>query len=88
MKVTFDLDPDLYRTLKVESARADRSVREVVAEAIGQWLDRREDEEDRASAAEALEEYRRDGGTSAAAFFETLAAETRAEYGTSPDPDA
>ena len=81
MKVTFDLDPDLYRSLKVESARADRSVRDVVADAITAWLDRQEEQEDRASAAEALEEDRRDGGTAAAAFFDHLAAETRAEYG-------
>ena len=81
MKVTFDIDPDLYRSLKVEAARADRSVRDVVAEAVAGWLERREADEDRASAAEALEEYRRDGGTSAAAFFEHLAAEARTEYG-------
>ena len=81
MKVTIDLDPDLYRSLKVESARADRSVRDVVADAITAWLERQEADEDRASAAEALEEYRRDGGTAAAAFFEHLAAEARAEYG-------
>ncbi len=81
MKVTFDLDPDLYRSLKVEAARADRSVRDIVADAITGWLERREEDEDRASAAAALEEYRRDGGTSAAAFFEHLAAETRAGYG-------
>ena len=82
MKVTFDIDPDLYRSLKVEAARADRSVRDVVAEAIAAWLERLEEDEDRASAAEALAEYRRDGGTAAAAFFEHLAAEARAEYGT------
>ena len=81
MKVTIDLDPDLYRSLKVESARADRSVRDVVADAIAAWLDRQEADEDLASAAEALEEYRRDGGTAAATFFEHLAAEARAEYG-------
>ena len=81
MKVTFDLDPDLYRSLKVEAARANRSVRDVVAEAVVAWLERREEDEDRASAAEALAEYRRDGGTSAAQFFEHLAAEARAEYG-------
>ena len=32
MKVTIDLDPDLYRAVKVEAARADRSVREIVDE--------------------------------------------------------
>ena len=81
MKVTVDLDPDLYRSLKVESARADRSVRDVVADAIAAWLERQEADEDRASAAEAIEEYQRDGGTAAADFFEHLAAEARAEYG-------
>ena len=84
MKVTFDLDPDLYRSLKVEAARSDRSVRDVVAQAISEWLVRAEETEDRASAAEALVEYERDGGTAAAAFFEHLAAETRAEYGSEP----
>ena len=81
MKVTFDLDPDLYRSLKVEAARADQNVRDIVADAITSWLERREADEDRASAAEALAEYQRDGGTSAAQFFEHLAAEARAEYG-------
>ncbi len=81
MKVTVDLDADLYRALKVEAARADRNVRDVVADAISAWLDRREEDEDRASAAEALSEYERDGGTAAAEFFERLAAEAKAEYG-------
>ena len=81
MKVTIDLDADLYRSLKVEAAREDRSVRDVMAEALAQWLNRREDEEDRASAAEALAEYRRDGGTAAAEAFAKLAAEAKAEYG-------
>ena len=39
------------------------------------------DDEDRASAADALAEYEREGGTAAADFFEHLAAEARAEYG-------
>ena len=81
MKVTFDIDPDLYRSVKVEAARADRSVREVVVEALAGWLERLEADEDRASAADALAEYEREGGTAAADFFEHLAAEARAEYG-------
>jgi len=81
MKVTFDLDPDLYRSVRVEAARADRSIREVVAEALAGWLELRESDEDRASAADALAEYERDGGVAAADFFEHLAAEARAEYG-------
>ena len=82
MKVTIDLDPELYRALKVEAARADRSVREVVDEALAAWLERLEEGEDAAAAAEALAEYQRDGGVAADEFFRAHAAETRATYGT------
>jgi len=81
VKVTIDLDPDLYRAVKVEAARTDRSVREVVDEALEGWLQAAEDREDRESAEAALTEYRRDGGESAEAFFGELAAENRARYG-------
>jgi predicted transcriptional regulator len=81
MKVTIDLDPELYRAVKVEAARADRSVREIVDEALAGWLERLEDAEDAAAAAEALAEYERDGGTAADDFFRAHAAETRAAYG-------
>jgi len=81
MKVTLDLDPNLYRAVKVEAARADRSVREVFEEALAAWLERAEDAEDTAGAAEALAEYERDGGIAAEEFFRVHAAETRAAYG-------
>lgn len=80
MKVTIDLDPDLYRAIKVEAARGDSSVREVVEAALSAWLEQLEDDEDRTAAAEALEEYRRDGGEAAASFLTSLAAEVRATY--------
>ena len=81
MKVTIDLDADRYRAIKVEAARTDRSVRDVVDEALEAWLEAGETREDRASAEEALAEYRRDGGQAADAFFQTHAAETRSTYG-------
>ena len=81
MKVTIDLSADLYRAVKVEAARSDRSVRDLVDEAISAWLEASEDREDRDSAAAALEEYRRDGGEAAESFLGTLAAETAAAYG-------
>jgi plasmid stability protein len=81
MKVTMDLDADLYRAVKVEAARTDRSVREIVDEALEAWLDSAEASEDRASADAALIEYRRDGGEAAESFFGSLAAETEATYG-------
>jgi len=80
MKVTIDLDAYRYRAIKVEAARSDRSVRDIVDEALAAWLAAEEDREDRASAEEALVEYRRDGGESALAFFGSLAAETKATY--------
>lgn len=81
MKATIDIDSELYRAIKVEAARSDRSVRDIVDEALAAWLDALEEAEDRASAAEALEEYRRDGGVAARGFLRTLAAETKATYG-------
>ena len=81
MKVTLDLNADLYRAAKVEAARADRSVRDVVEEALTEWLERCEQAEDAAGAAEALAEYERDGGIAAEEFFRLHAAETRAAYG-------
>lgn len=80
MKVTIDVDADLYRAVKVEAARSDRSVRAIVDEALAAWLDEAETAEDRASAEAALEEYRRDGGEAAEAFFGSLAAEVKATY--------
>ena len=80
MKATFDIDQDLYRAVKVEAARSDRSVREVVEEALEAWLARTEEAEDRDSAQAALTEYAKDGGEAAEAWFGRLAAETKATY--------
>ena len=84
MKMTVELDADLYRAIRVEAARADRSVRSVLEEALAAWLKAGEDAEDAAGAAEALAEYQRDGGIAADEFFRAHAAETRAAYGSEP----
>ena len=81
MKVTIDVDADVYRAIKVEAARSDRPVRDIVDEALAAWIEATEAAEDRISAAEALAEYRRDGGESAEVFFSALATETKAAYG-------
>ena len=85
MKITVDLDEQLYRAVKVEAARSDRSVRDLVAEALDRWLAHREDDEDVRSAEAALAEYQRGGGVAAAEFFRHLAAEAEATYGTGDD---
>ena len=67
--------------MKVEAARGDRSLREIVEESLAAWLERLEDAEGAAAAAEALAEYEREGGVAADEFFRAHAAETRAAYG-------
>ncbi len=86
MKVTLDIDADLYRAVKVEAARADRAIHAIVEEALEAWLSAAEEAEDRESASDALAEYQRDGGESADAWFGRLAAETQATYGESVPP--
>ena len=86
MKVTLDIDADLYRAAKVEAARSDRTVREIVEEALEAWLAAAEDAEDRESATAALVEYRREGGESAEAWFGRVAAETQAAYDEASQP--
>lgn len=81
MKVTLDLPEDLYRAIKVEAARLDRTVRDIAEQALDEWLVRLEDAEDIAAAEEAEQEYAREGGISAEEFFRTVAAEVRAGYG-------
>ena len=73
-------DPELYRAVKVEAARRDRSVREIVEQALADWLERVEDEEDVAAARTAMEDFRSYGGRDAAEVFDALVAETRARY--------
>jgi plasmid stability protein len=86
VKVTLDLvDAELYRAIKVEAARRDRSVRDIVEEALAQWLERLEEEEDAAAAEAAMDDYRRFGGRDAHEVFGELAAETRARYGTNEE---
>ena len=75
--------PDLYRAIKVEAARSDRSVREVVDEALAAWLEALEDAEDVAASDAAMAEYERDGGIDAQEVFTHLAAELAARYETS-----
>jgi plasmid stability protein len=86
MKATFDLDDALYRAIKMEAARSDRSVRDVVAEALDRWLEALEATEDARQARLAIDEYERDGGLDAGQLFDRLAAEAKASYGSDPEP--
>ncbi len=61
MTVIFD-DEALYTALKVEAARRHRPAKEIVAEAVQEWLELQEDKEDLEIGRERLAAYKREGG--------------------------
>ena len=71
MTVIFE-DEALYTALKVEAARKGRHAKDIVAEAIREWLETREDEELRADLEEARHEWQHQGGVEADEFFRDL----------------
>ena len=75
MKTTLDIKDELYRAIKVEAAQSDRSVRDIVEEALERWLEAAEDAEDVAASDAAMAEYEREGGIDAREVFGHLAAE-------------
>ena len=81
MKVTIALRDDaLYRAVRIRAVASGRQIRDVVEEALREWLERQEDAEDVALAREALAEYEASGGEDADAFFERMVAEGRVSY--------
>ena len=75
MTVVFD-DEELYIALKVEAARTGRHAKDIVAEALTEWLEAKEDEELSQGLDEIREEWRREGGIEANVFFDQLKAGT------------
>ena len=63
MTVIFE-DEALYTALKVEAARKGRHAKDIVAEAVSEWLEAREDEELRADLEERRTEWKEKGGRS------------------------
>lgn len=62
-KVTIVFDDDeLYTAIKVLAARRNRTLKELVTEALAAWLEAQEEAEDAILAREALAEYREKGG--------------------------
>ena len=73
MTVVFE-DEELYTALKVESARTGRHAKDIVAEAVREWLESREDEELAREVEEARTEWTQQGGVEAGEFFRELKA--------------
>ena len=75
MTVIFE-DEALYTALKVEAARKGRHAKDIVSEAVREWLETREDEELRANLEEARHEWESQGGVEASDFFRDLKADS------------
>lgn len=78
MTLVFD-DEELYTTLKVEAARRHRPAKDLVAEALREWLETQEDAELLPEIERARAEWEEKGGTEAGEFFRQLAEEERAQ---------
>lgn len=61
-KLTVMLEDGLYRAVKVEAARHEQAVRELVSAALKEWLEILEDRELGPLADEAMAEYEAKGG--------------------------
>ena len=86
MKVTIAFRDDaLYRSVKVRAAASGRQIRDVVEEALDEWLERQEDAEDIAVSQVALEGFGRGEGVDAEEFFRRMVAEGRVDYQTDPE---
>jgi predicted transcriptional regulator len=66
-------DENLYKALDAEAIKSDRSVQEIVLEAIEQWLmDAQLDEEERTEIEAARKEWRKKGGVESHEFFQRI----------------
>lgn len=71
MTVIFE-DEALYTALKVEAARKGRHAKDIVAEAVREWLEAGEDDELRAGLEETRHEWELQGGVEAGEFLRDL----------------
>ena len=71
MTIIFE-DEELYTALKVEAARKGRYAKDIVAEAVREWLEAREDEELRTGLEETRQEWELQEGVEASEFFRNL----------------
>jgi len=89
MKVTIAFRNDaLYRSVKVRAAASGRQIRDVVEEALEDWLARQEDAEDITASQTAIAAYERgerDEWVDAEGLFKRMVAEGRVDYQTDPE---
>jgi len=76
-KLTVVLQDEVYTAVKVEAARRSRLLKDIVAQALVEWLEVQEDLELTPLIAEARAEYEQEGGIPADEFFRQLKEERR-----------
>ncbi|MDP2726544.1 MAG: hypothetical protein Q8P59_03280 [Dehalococcoidia bacterium] len=81
MTLVFD-DEELYTTIKVEAARRHRPAKDLVAEALREWLEAQEDAELLLEIEAARAEWEEKGGVEAGEFFRRLEVEEKARGAT------
>lgn len=69
MTVIFE-DEALYMAPKVEAARKGCHARDIIAEALAEWLEAREDEELQSDLTAARDEWEQPGGLAATELFQ------------------
>ncbi len=68
MTVIFE-DEALYTAVKVEAARRNRPLKDLVTEAVREWIESQEDAELRPAIEAARQEWKEKGGVEAGEFF-------------------
>ena len=71
MTVVFD-DEELYLAVKIEAVRRGVPAKDLISEAVKEWLETQEDLELAKELEASREEYQREGGIEAGAFFRQL----------------
>lgn len=76
-KMTVVLDDELYTDMKVEAARRNRALKDIVAEALREWLEVQEDLELGPIIEEAMAEYKEKGGIELGELLRQLESEKK-----------
>ena len=76
-RLTVVVDDELYAAVTAEAARLKRPLKDIVAEALHEWLEALEDAELMPLVEEARAEWEKHGGIEASEFFRQLDAEAR-----------
>ena len=73
MTVVFD-DEDLYKAIKFEAVRTGRPAKDLISQAMREWLEEQEDAELRVGLDEIREDLKKNGGREVGEFFRELRA--------------